>query len=199
MTLQNKGVVSSQICLQTQYNPDQTFLQSPIFLPPSHPSPLSLFLSFFLLAKVNKLIPHFIRKWKRLSITKAFLKKKNKVGRREKKSFLKKKNKVERFACVCSVAQSCPTLCGAMHYSQLGFSVHGVFQARILDWVAISYCKGSSQPRDRTCISYVYLHWQVDSLPLAPPGKPQRLAFSTEKDLWGIEKDGLVFSVYSFY
>ena len=118
---------------------------------------------------------------------------------REKKRVLKKKNKVERFACVCSVARSCPALCGAMYYSQLGFSVHAVFQARILEWVAISYCKGSSQPRDQACVSYVYLHWQVDSLPLAPPRKPQRLVCSTKKDLWGIEKGGLVYSVYSFY
>ena len=90
--------------------------------PLTYPFPLSLFLSFFLLAKVNKLILHFIRKCKRWSIIKAFLKKKNKVGRREKKSLLKKKNKMERFACMCSVAQSCPTLCGTMHYSQLGLA-----------------------------------------------------------------------------
>ena len=71
------------------------------------------------------------------------MKKKNKVGRRreKKKRVLKKKNKVERFACVCSVARSCPALCGAMYYSQLGFSVHAVFQARILEWVAISFSR----------------------------------------------------------
>ena len=45
-------------------------------------------------------------------------------------------------------------------------SVHGIFQARILEWVAISYSKGSSQPRDWTCISSVsctgkqiFYHW----------------------------------------
>ena len=97
------------------------------------------------------------------------------------------------------VAQSCPTLRASVDSRLPGFSVHAVFQARILEWVAISYCKGSSQPRDQACVSYVYLHWQVDSLPLAPPRKPQRLVCSTKKDLWGIEKDGLVYSVYSFY
>ena len=42
------------------------------------------------------------------------------------------------------VAQSCPTLCDLMDYSLPGFSVHGIFQARILEWVAISF----SMPKD---------------------------------------------------
>ena len=42
------------------------------------------------------------------------------------------------------VAQSCPTLCDPMDRSLPGFSVHGIFQARILDWVAISFSRGSS-------------------------------------------------------
>ena len=37
------------------------------------------------------------------------------------------------------VAQSCPTLCDPMDYSQPGSSIHGIFQARVLDWVAISF------------------------------------------------------------
>ena len=52
-------------------------------------------------------------------------------------------------------AQSCPTLCGPMDYSPPGFSVHGIFQARILEWVAISFSRRSSQPKDRTQVSYV--------------------------------------------
>ena len=40
--------------------------------------------------------------------------------------------------CVC-VAQSCPTLCNPMDYSLPGSSVHGILQARILEWVAISF------------------------------------------------------------
>ena len=46
------------------------------------------------------------------------------------------------------VAQSCPTLRDPMDYSQLGSSVHGIFQARVLEWVAISFSRGSSRPRD---------------------------------------------------
>ena len=51
------------------------------------------------------------------------------------------------------VAQSCPTLCDPMDYSLPGSSVHGIFQARVREWVAISFSRGSSQPRDRTRIS----------------------------------------------
>ena len=49
-------------------------------------------------------------------------------------------------------AQSCPTLCDPMDSSPPGSSVHGILQARILEWVAISFSRGSSQPRDRILI-----------------------------------------------
>ena len=51
------------------------------------------------------------------------------------------------------VTQSCPTLCDPMDCSPPGSSVHGIFQARILEWVAISFSRGSSQPRDGTQVS----------------------------------------------
>ena len=54
-----------------------------------------------------------------------------------------------------SVAQSCPTLCDPMDCSLLGSSVHGILQARILEWVVISSSRGSSQPRDWTRVSCV--------------------------------------------
>jgi len=54
---------------------------------------------------------------------------------------------------VCSVAQACPTLWDPMDYSLPGSSVHGILQVRILEWVAISLSRGSSQPRDQTCVS----------------------------------------------
>ena len=47
------------------------------------------------------------------------------------------------------VAQSCPTLCDPMDCSLPSSSVHGILQARILEWVAISFSRGSSRPRDR--------------------------------------------------
>ena len=54
---------------------------------------------------------------------------------------------------LCLQAQSCPTLCDPM--SLPGSSVHGIFQAKILEWVAISFSRGSSQLRDWTHISGV--------------------------------------------
>ena len=56
-------------------------------------------------------------------------------------------------AIVC--AQSCLTLCNSMDCSPAGSSVHGIFQARILEWVVISYFRGSSRPRDQTRVFWV--------------------------------------------
>ena len=53
------------------------------------------------------------------------------------------------------VAQSCPTLCDPMGCSLPGSSVHGIFQARVLEWIAISFSRGSSQPRDRIRVSRI--------------------------------------------
>ena len=49
--------------------------------------------------------------------------------------------------------QSCPTLCNPMGCSPQDSSVHGILQASILEWVAIPFSRGSSQPRDRTQVS----------------------------------------------
>ena len=46
------------------------------------------------------------------------------------------------------VAQSCPTLCNPMDCCPPGSSVHGILQARILEWVAFPFSRGSSKPRD---------------------------------------------------
>ena len=51
--------------------------------------------------------------------------------------------------------QSCPTLCDPMDCSLPGSSVHGVLQARILEWVIIPFSRGSSRPRDQTCVSCI--------------------------------------------
>ena len=51
------------------------------------------------------------------------------------------------------VTQSCPTLCDPMDCSSPGSSVHGILQARILEWVAVPSSRGSSQPRDGTQVS----------------------------------------------
>ena len=57
--------------------------------------------------------------------------------------------------CCCLVAKSCLTLCDPLDHSPPGSSVQGILQARILEWEAISYSRGSSLPRDRNCISCI--------------------------------------------
>ena len=66
------------------------------------------------------------------------------------------------------VAQSCPTLCNPVNCSLPGSSVHGIFQARILEWVAISFSRGSSPPGIQPGSPAL----QAESLPSEPPGKP---------------------------
>ena len=72
---------------------------------------------------------------------------------------------------VAKLLQSCLTLCDPMDCSLPGTSVHGILQARILEWAAVPSSRGSSRPRDPTCISYT----QAGSSPLAAPGKPSVL------------------------
>ena len=81
---------------------------------------------------------------------------------------------------VCAHAQSCLTLCLLVDCSLPGSFVHGIFQARILEWVAISYSRGSSQSREQTCISCIFYigRWGFVFLlffcflPLVPLEKP---------------------------
>ena len=56
---------------------------------------------------------------------------------------------------VSKVAQSCPTLCDPMNCSLPGSSIHGIFQAGVLEWIAISFSRGSSRPGDRTQVSRI--------------------------------------------
>ena len=55
----------------------------------------------------------------------------------------------------CRLAKSCLTLCDPMDHSPSGCSVHGILQARLLEWVAISSSRGSSPARDRTQVSCI--------------------------------------------
>ena len=68
--------------------------------------------------------------------------------------------------CMCA----CPTLWDPMDYSPPASSVHGILQARVLEWVAISFSRGSSQPRYQTLgISYIgrqiLYHWAIREAP----------------------------------
>ena len=69
---------------------------------------------------------------------------------------------------VVSLAQSCLTLCDLRDYYPPGFSVHGILQTRKLEWVAIPFCRRSSDPG----VEPRFPALQADSLLSEPPGKP---------------------------
>ena len=85
---------------------------------------------------------------------------------------------VLRFDCVWlgvhisevnEVTQSCPTFCDSMDCSLPGSSLHGILQARVLEWVAISFSRGSPDPG----IEPGSPAFQADALASEPPGKLQ--------------------------
>ena len=61
-------------------------------------------------------------------------------------------NPISREGVCVLFTQSCPTLCNPMDCSLPGFSVRGILQARLLEWIAIPFSRGSSQPRDWTLV-----------------------------------------------
>ena len=69
-----------------------------------------------------------------------------------------------------SVTQTCLTFCEPMDYSALGSSVHGLLQARILEWIAIFSSRRSSQSRDWTCVfcigKLILYHWATWEAPI---------------------------------
>ena len=74
--------------------------------------------------------------------------------------------------CVCpKLLQLCPTLWDPMACSSPDSSVHGILQARILEWVVMTSSRRSSWPRHQTCI-LCFLYWQVGSILLVALGKP---------------------------
>ena len=79
---------------------------------------------------------------------------------------------------LCLVAQSCLTLGDPVDYSPPGSSLHGILQARILEWVAMPSSRGSSRPRDQTQVSHIaggiFTIW--------PPEKPRWISPAPGKD-----------------
>ena len=71
--------------------------------------------------------------------------------------------------CVCAqLFHSCPTLCDPMDFRLPGSSLHGIFPARILEWVAMPSSRGSSWPSDQICVSCIASRFFTAE----PPGKP---------------------------
>ena len=82
--------------------------------------------------------------------------------------------------------------CDPMDCSPPGSSVHGILQARILEWVAISFSRESSKPRDRTSVAHIACIGRRGSLPLAPPsGKPSNKLFDNRTRDWIWLRKGL--------
>ena len=75
------------------------------------------------------------------------------------------------FLCLCVCAQLCPALCNPLDASSLGSNVHGIFQARILEWVAVSYSQGIFPTQESNLHLLCLLYCQVDSLPLYHLGR----------------------------
>ena len=94
--------------------------------------------------------------------------------------------------CLCSVVQSCVTLCDPLDHSPPGSSVCGISQARILEWVSITFSRGSSWPRDRICVSCIggqsLYHWAIWEAPLTMRAgcKAESLAAVTARELTSI-------------
>ena len=69
----------------------------------------------------------------------------------------------QKNSCCCLVSNSCPTLLRPHGLSPPGSSVHGIFPARILEWLAISFSRRSFWPWDRTWVSCIgrrlHYHW----------------------------------------
>ena len=84
-------------------------------------------------------------------------------------SLLKPLLYVDMHVHACPVAKSSSTLCDPWDHSPPDSSVHGIFQARILEWVAIFFSRGYSRPRG---LNLHLLLWQVDSSPLSHLGSP---------------------------
>ena len=83
---------------------------------------------------------------------------------RDLKNSWEKKRKKES-----EVVQSCPTLWNHVDSLKPGSSIHEIFQARVLEWVAISFSRGSSRPGIEPSSPAL----QADALPSEPPGKPR--------------------------
>ena len=76
--------------------------------------------------------------------------------------------------------QSCPILCDPMDCRPPGSSVQAIIQVRILEWVAMTFSRGSSNSGIESPFLCL-LHWQVSYLPLTPPGKPNTSIFKKRK------------------
>ena len=105
---------------------------------------------------------------------------------------------IKAFSCESEseVAQSCPTLCDPMDCSPPGSSIHGILQARLLEWVAISFSRGSSQPRYRTQVSHIagrcFNLWATREALFSCEGKPFFPKYGNWESLVEVKQYGII-------
>ena len=120
-----EGIMLVPVCLSTHHTTSPILSQSP---PVGAAHSLSLFfLGFQLQGRSRSLVPSLLRFLYILGY----------------------------FTCVCMYAQLYLPLCDPMDCNPPGSSVHGIFQAKLLEWISISCFRGSSQPTDRTHVSCI--------------------------------------------
>ena len=104
--------------------------------------------------------------------------------------------------CVCSIAQVCPTLCSPMDCSPTDSSVYRIFQAGILEQVAISYPRGSTRPSTiyvclSVCLSIIYLSIHLSIYPsLSPPIHPCLHSYHSQPGMTLLPKGHLTMCMF---
>ena len=106
---------------------------------------------------------------------------------------------------MCSVAQSCPIFCDPMDGSHPGFSVHGILQARILEWVAIPFSRGPSRLRDQTWVSCfaggfstIWATREAPGIGIIEPQITGCLGNPMNRGAWGATVHGVTKGLYDF-
>ena len=93
------------------------------------------------------------------------------------------------------VAQLCPTLCDPTDSSLPGSAIHGIFQVRILEWAAISFSRGSFQPRDQTRVSSIadrrFTVWATGEAQMQTPKRNTNLRLFKKKYSTGNSTDSV--------
>ena len=93
------------------------------------------------------------------------------------------------------VTQLCPTLCDPMDCSLLRSSIHGTFQTRVLEWVAISFSRGSSPPKNRNCL-FLSPSLADGFFTTVSPGKPLKIEYLVSSRVFYLLLVTLLTSVY---
>ena len=95
------------------------------------------------------------------------------------------------------VTQSCRTLCDPVHCSPPGSPVHGILQARILEWVAIPFSRGSSRPKDWTLVSHIAGRFFEPGIVVSVWNPFWAVDREGQQKLWGLGEN-VIYSLFLF-